>query len=484
MSHFDVDVAIVGAGPVGLMCAYLANLCGLRTTIFDKTSGPLEVGRADALNGRTLQLLEITGLFDEIFPLGKVCNTSSVWANGGFVSRQSHWWENLEGCLHKHFLMIGQSYIEKILDQKLTSVGCGVKRRTEVQDVSIEKDICFVRLANGETLTARYVIGADGPRSVVRSKFQIPFEITRPEIIWAVIDGVINFTFPKVDEIIVFQATTSDVAWIPREGRIDRFYVRMDKESFTMEEVVSKINQAMAPHTLSFASVEWFSHFSVKESVAESFSVDERVFLAGDASHIHSVNGGQGINTGLADAFNLIWKINQVVSQGASSLILKSYEAERKPVALSVIESSGELVRSTKFSASNSHAMDYVKIVKKRAGNITGMGIRYGNEGLTGERFFDFEVFNQSTRTRIYSLLDYTKHTVIVFGEKTDFGSDWDSELRDRFQLIWITQSPGPNSFQTTCTRYKGIALLVRPDGYIGGTASIEEMDILLKDSL
>jgi 2-polyprenyl-6-methoxyphenol hydroxylase-like FAD-dependent oxidoreductase len=95
MSHYDVDIAIIGAGPVGLMCAYLANLCGLRTKIFDKTSGPLEVGRADALNGRTLHLLEIAGLFDEIYPLGKVCNTSSVWANGGFVTRQSHWWENL-----------------------------------------------------------------------------------------------------------------------------------------------------------------------------------------------------------------------------------------------------------------------------------------------------------------------------------------------------------------------------------------------------
>lgn len=122
MSKKVADLVIVGAGPIGLMCAYLGSLCGLHVVVVDKSVGPLAVGRADALNARTLQLLELVDLFGELYPLGKICNTSSVWTDGQFISRQSSWWDDLEGCLHKHFLMIGQSYVEKLLDEKLIHV--------------------------------------------------------------------------------------------------------------------------------------------------------------------------------------------------------------------------------------------------------------------------------------------------------------------------------------------------------------------------
>ena len=85
MTRLTTDVVIVGAGPVGLMCAYLGQLCGLKTVIVDQSEWPLVVGRADALNARTLQLLEMIGLFDALYPLGKTCNTSSVWADGKFI---------------------------------------------------------------------------------------------------------------------------------------------------------------------------------------------------------------------------------------------------------------------------------------------------------------------------------------------------------------------------------------------------------------
>jgi len=394
MTPPETDIVVVGAGPVGMMCAYLARLCGMRTVIIDKTAGPLEVGRADALNARTLQLLEIAGLFDELYPRGKICNTSSVWSNGGFLSRQSSWWDELEGCLHKHFLMLGQAFIERLLDEKLKQVGAEVRRATTVENVRLSEEGCLTRLSSGEVIRSRYIIGADGARSFVRKQFNIPFQITRPQLIWAVIDGVIETDFPKVPEIIVFQAETSDVAWIPREGAVDRFYVRTDAKNVSVDEVIAKINRAMRPHILSFKEITWFSQFSVNESVAEKFQVQNRIFLAGDACHIHSVNGGQGLNTGIADAFNLIWKLNMVVNFGAPVDLLQTYESERKPVALSVVETSGDLVRSTKYSDRGTHAQDYVKIIQRRAGNITGMGIHYGEKGLRGSRLFDFEVFN------------------------------------------------------------------------------------------
>jgi 2-polyprenyl-6-methoxyphenol hydroxylase-like FAD-dependent oxidoreductase len=468
------DVVIVGAGPVGLMCAYLGELCGLSTVVVDKSLGPLEVGRADALNGRTLQLLEVVNLFDELYPLGKKCNTSSIWSNGKFVSHQSSWWDELEGCLHKHFLMLGQSYIEKLLDGKVKQLGTAVRRSTTVEDVQLTKEGCFTKLSSGETIHSKYVIGADGSRSFIREQFNIPFEISRPQLVWAVIDGIVETDFPKVPEIIVFQSETSDVAWIPREGELDRFYVRMDTKEFSIEEALFKINHAMKPHILSFKEVVWFSQFSVKESVAQNFQFDERIFLAGDACHIHSVNGGQGLNTGIADAFNLMWKLNMVMNFKAPPSLLQTYESERKPVALSVVETSGELVRSTKYSESGTHAQDYIKIVQKRAGNITGMGVRYGDKGLRGLRLFDFELFNGSGQTRLYSLLDYTRFTLLIFGD-----IEIDFHPPKFINVIQIYPRQREEGYWTPSEHYTNQAILVRPDSYIESSASLDEIESL-----
>jgi len=470
MNSSEFDIVIVGAGPVGLMCAHLGQLCGLRTVVLDQSAESLKVGRADALNARTLQLLEVVDLFKELYPLGKICNTSSVWANGKFLSRQSTWWDELEGCLHKHFLMLGQSFIEQLLDTKLQESGAAVLRLAAVVDVRLIRDGCITHLASGEKIKSKYIIGADGSRSFVRDHFKIPFEIVRPEIVWAVIDGIIETDFPKVPEIIVFQADTSDVAWIPREGKIDRFYVRMDTTKFTFEEAIEKINRAMRPYSVSFKEISWYSRFSVKESVAEKFFVQDRVFLAGDACHIHSVNGGQGLNTGLADAFNLMWKLNLVLKFGISPELLRSYESERKPVAQSVIETSGELVRSTKYSQTGTHAQDYVEIVRKRAGNITGMGIRYGEKGLHGSRLFDLEVYNGATKTRLYSLLNYTQFTLFVFGERKV-----DLNLPKFVKVIQIFPKKCREGYWTEKSPYGNQAILVRPDSYIESSTPLDE---------
>ena len=462
MTIHETDIVIVGAGPVGLMCAHLGQLCGLRTMVFDNSAEPLRVGRADALNARTLQLLEIADLFDELYPLGKICNTSSVWANGRFISRQSSWWDELEGCLHKHFLMLGQSFVEQILDTKLLEARSAVRRVTEVVDVRITKNGCLTSLSNEETIQSRYVIGADGSHSLVRELFHVPFEIIRPQLIWAVLDGVIDTDFPKVPEIIIFQTETSDVAWIPREGKIDRFYVRMDTKDFSVEQAIAKINQALQPHTLCFREMVWFSKFSVKESVAERFSVQDRIFLAGDACHIHSVNGGQGLNTGLGDAFNLMWKLNMVMNFGAPTSLLHTYEEERKPVALSVVETSGELVRSTKHSKNGTHAQDYVKIVERRASHVTGMGIHYGDHELYGTRLFDFEVYDGSEETRLYSLLDYARFTLLVFGE---YARDFNPP--EFVKVIQIYPEQRQTGYWTASRHYASQMVLVRPDSYI-----------------
>jgi 2-polyprenyl-6-methoxyphenol hydroxylase-like FAD-dependent oxidoreductase len=462
MSTHAADLLIVGAGPVGLLSAYLAQLCGMSTVIVDKSDGPLEVGRADALNARTLQLLQVAGLFDELYPLGKICNTSSVWSKGKFISRQSAWWQEIEGCFHKHFLMLGQSHVEKLLEKKLTELNTKVRRQTSVQDIKLIENGCLSTLSTGEIIQSSYVIGADGSHSFVRDHFDVSFNVVRPQLIWAVIDGIVDTDFSKVPEIISFQNDTSDVAWIPREGEIDRFYIRMDTKDFVLEDALTKIQTALTPHKFSFKEIAWFSQFSVKEGVAEKYSVHDRIFLAGDACHIHSVNGGQGLNTGLADAFNLIWKLNMVKNHGAPAELLQTYEAERRPVALSVVETSGELVRSTKFSETGTHAEDYVKIVQKRAGNVTGMGIRYGDQGLRGQRLHDLLVQHGGEEKRIYSHLDYTKFTLFIFG-----AAEMEWSLPEKINVIHIRETKSP---------YANLAILVRPDSYIESATPLEDI--------
>lgn len=460
------DVVIIGAGPVGLMCAYLGRLCNLEVVIIDKSLEPLQVGRADALNARTLQLFESVGLFDQLHPLGKPCNTSSVWADGKFVSRKSAWWDELEGCFHKYYLMLGQSFVEQALDERIKTLGCPVHRQTSVRDIKILEEGCMTTLSTGETIQSEFVIGADGSRSFVRDWFNVPFEVTYPQLIWAVLDGIVDTDFNKVPEIIVFQAETSDVAWIPREGEIDRFYVRMDTQDFTVEQAVAKINRAMAPHTLRFKELVWSSQFTVRESVAQHYAIEGKVFIAGDACHIHSVNGGQGLNTGLADAFNLMWKMSMVLKHGASKALLPTYEQERKPVALGVIETSGELVRTTKYSAQGTHAEDYLKVVERRAGFITGMGIRYGQHDLDGQRLLDFKlrepVSGELTATRIYSLLDYRFFTLLVFSD-----APITADLPAYVKQIQINDESSP---------YANQLILVRPDTYIAASSALNDL--------
>lgn len=164
-----------------------------------------------------------------------------------------------------------------------------------------------------------------------------------------------------------------------------------------------------------------------------------------------------------------------VIRQKAPQKLLDTYELERKPVALSVIESSGELVRSTKYSSSGTHAEDYVRIVEKRSGNITGMGIRYGLEGLVGSRLFDFEIYQDDQKKRLYSLLEYSKFTLLVFGE-VEYGFD----LPDYVNLLNIHNKCSRGTYYSGNKFYSGKAVLVRPDGYIESISSIGEVNTIV----
>lgn len=229
----------------------------------DAKSGPLELGRADALNARTQQYLEIVGILDELLPQGLKCNTSSTYSKGAWTSRQNKWWVGIEHCLHKNFLMIGQPVIEKILTRLLLEeTDTAVHYDETAKTISESEDGVVLTTDKERTVHAKYAVGADGARSTIRNVLGIGFEGTKPEMLWAVVDTFIDTDFPECPEIITFELDAqSRVSWIPRERGMARFYVLLPGGEVTLERAQDSIKKHMAPHRVDFVKTEWFSTF-------------------------------------------------------------------------------------------------------------------------------------------------------------------------------------------------------------------------------
>ncbi|RXG43918.1 hypothetical protein VDGE_09874 [Verticillium dahliae] len=286
-------------------------------------------------------------------------------------------------------------------------------------------------------IRSRHVVGADVARSTVRTALGINFTGTKPEMTWAVLDTFIDTDFPVCSEIVTFQLNQeSRVAWIPRERDLARFYVLLEG-GITEERAKESIRAHMAPHRVDFVWTEWFSTFEVKERIASTFVTKEGrgcVILAGDAAHVHSVNGGQGLNTGIADAFGLAWRLvyvltnktaNKTGNKTAAQDLIKSYDTERRVVAQGVIDVAATLVRETVRTAKS-----YVSAIERNAGYITGMGVSYDGIGsklihdssvglwTAGHRCPDLYLMPtlDAEAKRLYSLLSYGRHLILHVG--------------------------------------------------------------------
>ncbi|POS77458.1 hypothetical protein DHEL01_v204151 [Diaporthe helianthi] len=495
-----VDLVVVGGGPTGLLSALLARRLGLTVAIFDAKAGPLDLGRADALNARTQQYFEVVGILDELIPDGLKCNkitASSTYGEGEWKSRQNKWWVSLEHCLHKNFLMIGQPVIEAVLTQRLKELGTVVHYSENVSSIHESDDDdggVSVSTDLGRTVFSKYAVAADGARSTVRNALGISFTGTKPEMLWAVLDTFIETDFPVSPEIVTFELNgEARVSWIPRERGMARFYVLLKGGEVTQERAEGSIREHLAPHKVEFKKTEWFSTFDVKERIAGTFVTKEgrgRVLLAGDAAHVHSVNGGQGLNTGVADAFALSWRVatavkNQRLTPDGALKLIRSYDTERRTVAQNVIDVAAALVRDTVRTATK-----YVSTIEKNAGYITGMGVSYDEVGselihvssrglwIAGKRCPDLEITpatseSQGAVTRLYSIVEYGKYLVLSVGGSLDHGST--SNFEDIARVLILLPESSATSPPTGETFRSGLigsnesfTVVIRPDMYIG----------------
>jgi 3-(3-hydroxy-phenyl)propionate hydroxylase len=459
-------VVIVGGGPTGMMLAAELALAEVEAVVLERRpSAEIESPRARAggLHARTIEVLDQRGAAERFLAEGEAMQVAAFAGVtldlGDFPTR------------HPYGLALPQKHTERILGAWAREVGVVVQHGREMTDLAQDDDGVDIHLADATTLRAGYVVGCDGGRSLVRRLTGVGFPGWGPSVSSIIAEvemhGEPEFGF-RNDAVGVN-------AMRPLEGGRVGVVVRdehPDRESDPTLEDLRKAIVAVWGSDFGLASADMISRFTDATRQAENYRTG-RVLLAGDAAHVHSPAGGQGLNLGVQDAVNLGWKLARVVTGTAQTDLLDTYHAERHPAAARVLKFTMALTalqrgddRTTALSEVVGDLLDIVAARDRLAGLVSGLDLHYelgGDHPLVGRRMPDLDITAASGPLRVYTLLHHARPVLINFGEPESLAL---GEWTDRVQLIDATYE-GAWELPVLGEVAAPAAVLIRPDGHV-----------------
>jgi 3-(3-hydroxy-phenyl)propionate hydroxylase len=455
-------VVIAGGGPTGLMLAGELALARVDVAIVERrATQELAGSRAGGLHARTIEVLDQRGIAERFLSRGQKVQIVSFARSqldiSDFPTR------------HNYVLALWQNHIERILAEWVAELAVPIYRGREVTGFEQDDTGVDVELSDGRSLRAQYLIGCDGGRSLIRKKAGIDFPGWDPS------------TSYMIAEVEMAQ----EPAWGMRraekglhalgkheDGKRVRVVLQEQHVGHSDEPTPSDLREALIffyGTDYGLHSVTWISRFTDMARQAASYR-DRRVLLAGDAAHVHSPVGGQGLNTGVQDAVNLGWKLAQVVDGTSPETLLDSYHAERHPIGARVLQNDlaqSALDRADARSEAARETMSELLRMdeprKRYAAMMSGLDIHYDfGEGhpLLGRRMPDLDLVTANGPQRVFTLLHDARPLLLDLGEAGTF--DVPSTVRRidaRYAGVWELPVFGEVAAPT--------AVLIRPDGHV-----------------
>ncbi|MPY61656.1 FAD-dependent monooxygenase [Streptomyces spongiae] len=481
LTESTTEVVVAGAGPTGLMLAYELALAGVETLVLEKLPQRIEQVKGGGIQPRTAELLESRGLLEPLLrramprdPVGgrfailPVPLDCTPWRTG-----------------HPVPIAIAQWEIEEVLEERAIAVGARVLRGTAVSGVEPD-DGGVVVTADGLRVRARYLAACDGGHSTVRKLLGLPFpgrSGTHQGVLADIRLSAVSSLVPQQTQRMGQAGQAGQMVSLTRHaggywamlvplggdryrftfGRAEQVDSTTRDTPVTSDEIAAAL-QAVYGHETVLGAVDSSSRFADATRQLEHYRAG-RVLFAGDAAHIHAPLGGQGLNLGIQDAFNLGWKLAAAVQGRAPSGLLDSYHAERHPVGVQVLHhTSAQRVLagpnpSEDVAALRDIFIDLLRLPDTNrhiAGLVSGLSLRYelsGEHPLTGQRVPDTDLVTEAGPTRLSALFG-SGHAVLL-----DLAGTVPADLRlpPRVDLVRATCADGVGA----------AALLIRPDGYV-----------------